>query len=85
MKERAASAESELELTRSEGQAALEAEQDRCHDEISRVRKAAAESAAEASRRSSIQSAEISSLNVTHYLLASCSHLYSHLDRKLIL
>jgi ElaB/YqjD/DUF883 family membrane-anchored ribosome-binding protein len=64
MKERALAAENELELTRSQAQAALEAEQDRCHEEVSRVRKGATEAAAEASRRNTAQSTEISTLNV---------------------
>lgn len=64
MKERAIAAENELELTRAQSQSALEAEQDRCHDEVSRVRKTSAEAATEASRRNSAQSAEISALKV---------------------
>lgn len=65
MKERALAAEEELELTRQQSQVALEAEQERCHGEVTRVRKQASDNAAEANRRHMAQQAEISALNVS--------------------
>ncbi|CAE7639920.1 unnamed protein product, partial [Symbiodinium microadriaticum] len=63
MKERAVAAESELELTRSQTQADMEREQERCHEEVSRVRKQAAESTTEAAKKNMTLLAEILSLN----------------------